>query len=358
MESSTHAALGVALAVLTGGCFSDPPAGTETTDGTSSSTSTPTPTPTSVAPTSAVPPTTAETGGSSTSSAESDSSSGVGTLSTSGSSGLDSSSGSETTGKTTGVVDCSETRVEVEGVCLTPVNLTNAYTVLGNAAPFDDVAPCLALSCNADLPLGGGFERQNILLHSMQADLDTATWENCGSPDPEGSPNTWNVGARCTVGTGDIFTASEVFSLDANQLPCITVGCPDGTELVGGGGDWGPGFEMTASQPMLEDEEWQVCGGVGNSDVDVEVHAYCAVLPVGASTEVYETIELVEVLDLVCAEAVCPAGFAIAGGGDGNAISVTFETSRPTNVGNAWRACGRSEMFNGQIGSRVVCYQP
>lgn len=354
MESWTHAAWGVAWVLLTGGCFSDPPAATETTDGTSSSGSTPTPT--SVSATSGFPPPTA--GGTSTTSAESDSSSSLATSSGSGSSGPESSSGSESSGQTTGVVECAGTRVEVEGVCLTPIALTDAYTVLGSIAPFDDGTPCLASSCNADLPLGGGFERENILIHSMEADLDAATWGMCGSPDPEGSPNTWNLAARCTVGTGDVFTASEVHPLDANALVCATAECPNGTELVGGGGSWGPDFEMTASQPLLDGEEWEVCGGVGNSATDIEVHAYCAVLPLGASTEVFETLEPVEVLDLVCAEAACSEGFAIAGGGNGNSIPVSFEVSRPTSEGDAWMACGRSEMFNGQVGSRVLCYQP
>jgi len=114
---------------------------------------------------------------------------------------------------------------------------------------------------------------------------------------------------------------------------------------------------VTASQPT-RDGHWEVCGRGLGSPPEVEVDAYCAVLPRGASIQLGEETAQVDNTALGCAQATCPTGVAIAGGGDGGSISATFEVSRPSDAGEAWMACGRANLPSGEIRSRVLCYQP
>ncbi len=337
---------------LLAGCFSNPPVLDSGGDDTGSSTSSAT----SVSPTSGVtmpPGSTSEDATSSSTAGESGSSSSDATSST----GVLDTSGEDSSGESTAAAGCEADRVEIDEMCLTPLSVSNAFSVIGGigGGAFDDAMPCLEASCGMDLPLGGGFEVTDVAPHSSHANFGAGSWDICGAAGEE--PNTWDVSARCAVAEGDVFTETEPYALADDFLGCVDAGCPADTSLVGGGGRWGPNFEVTGSRPT-RDGHWEVCGrGLGNGP-EVEVDAYCAVLPAGASIQLAEEIELVDSVTLGCAQAVCPSGIAIAGGGDGGSISATFEVSRPTDAGEAWMTCGRANLPSGEIRSRVLCYQP
>jgi len=244
-------------------------------------------------------------------------------------------------------------------MCLTPLSVSNAFSVIGGVGggTFDELVPCLTASCGLDLPLGGGFDLTNVALHAGSADLESGDWGICGAAT--GEPSAWNVSAQCVVAQGDVFVVTGVFPFDDDELGCREVECPAGTSLVGGGGRWGSNLSVNTSEPTVDGLHWEVCGGGLGDAPQLEVDAYCAVLPDGASTEVVEETQLVDSETLGCAQANCPQGTALAGGGSGGLVAATFEVSQPA-VGGAqgWLACGRANLVTGEIRSRVLCYQP
>lgn len=344
--------VGWGVSILLVGCFSSPPAAEETGNETGSSTSAAT----SVSPTSGLTMSTVSTvtEGSTTSTTTSGESA-TGSSSEGSSRGLDETSGEGTSSESTAGRGCAEDRVEIDGMCLEPLAVTSAFTNGGVDAPFDEAMPCRSASCDADLPLSGGFDVANVALHSMGADFDERAWSTCGATS--GELSSWTVWARCVVAQGDVFVVTETHELADDETGCLDAGCPPDTVLVGGGGRWGENFAVTGSRPT-DDEHWEVCGlGLGDGP-QVDVDAYCAVLPPGASVDFVESVEPVDTETLGCAEATCPAGVLIAGGGDGGLLSASFEVSRPTNTDDGWTTCGRANVGNGQIRSRALCYRP
>ncbi len=271
-------------------------------------------------------------------------------------------SADDTTGESTGVPGCQGERVEVGRKCLTPLSIASSHTVAGeDGGTFDALMPCLAASCGADLPLGGGFDNTNIALHSNEADFDLGSWGICGAALEGETPNLWGALARCAVADGDVFTVTELFSLANDELGCFRAECPEDTTLVGGGGVWSSQFRITGSQPTV-DGRWEVCGGASAGasagGQQVEVHGYCAVLAQGASITMSEDTQPLAPISVGCAQAVCSTGTAISGGGDGGPLTAEFSVSAPGEVDDAWTACGRAGSLGGQIRSRVLCYQP
>ncbi len=343
--------VGWGASILLVGCFSSPPAAEETGDETESSTSTTT----NVSPTSGLtmptPPTV--TDGSTTSTTTS-ADSGTGSSSAGSSSGLDVTSDDGTSSESTAARGCDPQRVEVDGMCLEPLAVTSAFTNGGVDAPFDEAMPCRLASCDADLPLSGGFDVANVALHSMGADFDESAWSICGAST--GELSAWTAWARCAAAQGDVFVVTETHELADDEAGCLDAGCPPDTTLVGGGGRWGENFAVTGSRPT-NGEHWEVCGlGFGDA-LQVDVDAYCAVLPEGASVDFVESIEPVDNDALGCAEAVCTSGVLIAGGGDGGLLSASFAVSRPTSTDDGWMTCGRANLASGQIRSRALCYE-
>jgi hypothetical protein len=352
LRASLHVGWGASL--LLTGCFSSPPSISEGESG-SSTTSASTSSPTSASGTSGITltsdATTDVTSGPDTGSSSSFSSSGA-------SSGGVETSADGATGESTGVPGCQGGRVEVGRECLTPLSIAGSHTVAGeDGGTFDALMPCLAASCGADLPLGGGFDNTNIALRSNEADFDLGSWGICGAALEGETPNLWVALARCAVAEGDVFTVTELFSLANDELGCFRVECPEDTTLVGGGGVWSSQFGVTGSQPTV-DGRWEVCGGASASGQQVEVHAYCAVLAQGASITMSEDTQPVAPISVGCAQAVCSTGTAISGGGDGGPLTAEFSVSAPSEVDEAWTACGRTGPLGGQIRSRVLCYQP
>ncbi|MGH1347172.1 MAG: hypothetical protein ACRBN8_36760 [Nannocystales bacterium] len=333
------------------GCFSDPPTVNDAGGDTGSSTSSQT----SLSPTSGETSQTDPTVTDATSSSTAADSGSSGTTTTGDSTGAVESSEEGPASESTDGGGCAPGQVEVDGTCLSPLEISSAFSVSGIGGPFNEGTPCLSTSCGPDLPLSGGFEVDNVDLHSSAADFEAGSWDICGAS--AGNPDAWNVFARCAVAEGDLLTVTEVEVLDDDAVVCVDAGCPMGTSLVGGGGRWGSNFALTASQPTL-DGHWEVCGrGLGGAP-QVEVDATCAVLPVGASIQLVEVTEPVELATVDCAQAACKAGLAIAGGGNGGTLAATLEVSRAMEDGQAWMACGRANFSSGQIRARVLCYEP
>lgn len=344
---------------MVGGCFADPPGGDAQGDA-STSTTDPSSSTTAAVPTT-MPPTTVATTDDSTSSS---------TTSVAGSSSSSGESGAASTSSTTGPGDstgtepaCPGSEVLIGTLCVEPLVVTDAFTVVDPATllPILDDPPCLRAECSESRPLGGGFVLDGLLAHASHRTADMIAWTTCTGPDPQ-DPSALGQGyARCTEAQGDVFVVSETYLLEGDEgTSCYDVQCPPGSTLVGGGGRWGPDFEFQGSEPDEDGSHWRVCGSGMLQPAEVEVDAYCTVLPRGAQTSVYtESVEVEGGGSSDCVEVTCPTGIAVSGGGFGVVTSV-IEASHPLpGQANGWRTCGRADgIFSLTIRARALCLEP
>ena len=293
-----------------------------------------------------------------------------GTTSTGDEGGTSSTGGESSGGSTsTGGVDdstgpgsaCPPGEVLVGSLCVAPLNVRGAFTVAQPNAPEPTAgAPCIHAECPSGRPLGGGFTLDGLLAHATHRDADMVSWTTCAGPDPEDDNDLWQAYGRCVEAEGDVFVLTETYDLTGDEgTACYDIDCPAGSTLVGGGGRWGPSFEFQGSEPDEDGSHWRVCGSGTAVPAEVEVDAYCAVLPAGAQTAVFtESVEVEGGGMSDCVEVSCPSGVAISGGGFGVVTSV-MEASHPlSNDSDGWRACGRADgIFTLTVRARVLCLQ-
>lgn len=255
---------------------------------------------------------------------------------------------------------CPPGEVQVGMRCVAPLVVSEAFTV---AEPLDPVpsngAPCIQAECPNGRPLGGGFVLDGLLAHATHQEADVY-WTTCAGSDPDDDSDLWQGFARCSEAEGDVFVVSEGYDLDGDEgTTCYDVACPEGSTLVGGGGRWGSSFVFQGSEPNDDGSRWQVCGLGGMEPTEVEVDAYCAVLPPGAETVVLtESVELDGGGVSDCVEVSCSTGVAVSGGGFGVVTSV-IEASHPLpNEADGWRVCARADsFFTLTVRARVLCVQ-
>ncbi|MBV1861951.1 MAG: hypothetical protein KUG77_26250, partial [Nannocystaceae bacterium] len=148
MDGGTrHAAWAATLMLV--GCFSSPPGAAQGGEDTGTSSSSES----AIGPTTGD-PVTGPTGSAGTTTGPV-SSGDTGSSGDSGSGGSETTSGGSTSAETTeGMVECTLGQVELEGQCLSPLNVSEAFSVVGEPAAFAEGGPCIAASCEGALPLG------------------------------------------------------------------------------------------------------------------------------------------------------------------------------------------------------------
>ena len=350
----TRCGCGAIVLLLAGGCFANPSdEGPQDSGSTSDGTTT-----TTTAPPTTMPPTTIATtiDPSSTSTGEGESSS-----STSSSSGDDSTSTGQEDDSTGSGPMCPPGEVLVGTLCVAPLVVSDAFSVVAAPVPSPSGgAPCIQAECPDGRPLGGGFTLDGLLAHASHREAGMTSWNMCAGPDPDNDNDLWQAYGRCVVAEGDVFVVTESYDLDGDEgTSCYDVDCPTGSTLVGGGGRWGPNFEFQGTEPDEDGSHWRVCGSGDMQPTEVEVDAYCTVLPDGSETAVFtESVEVEGGGTSECVDVSCPSGVAISGGGFGVVTSVA-EASHPlAGDVDGWRACGRADgIFTLTVRARVLCLQ-
>lgn len=343
----TRRALWIALGVSSG-CFSpDPPSGDPVDSGSTSGTESGS----ADSGSTDVAPTTSSTSGSTSTTEVGDESSTTG--------GLDSTTG-ERSESSSGAVGCREGEIELEDQCVTPLLVTEATYAASQTVTFSGAdGSCLEAACPDDeVPLAGGFFVSDVELEASNFVSGTSDWAVCGSAIDGAPAAQWQSVANCTDATGTVLRrTSSPESIASDTLSCVDFACPEGAQVVGGGGRWSPWMALTSSRPT--ESGWRVCGLSPGQPATVEIDVHCGVLAEG-------TVELVEGSGVVlngetsCATASCgPGGFVLAGGASTVASLAIASTFPEPGAPDQWRSCAESAgNGGGQVLSWALCLMP
>jgi hypothetical protein len=176
----------------------------------------------------------------------------------------------------------------------------------------------------------------------------------------QGSARTLTVTATCLFNTGGSSTMNTgQQNIAANDFTRLTVTCPAGSLVTGGG--WNIGTTTTALnvyQSNRLDNGWQIYVNNPTSDTpQVSVHVICMSGASGSTSQEVNPDNVVPANSTASAEKFCPAGRFVTGGGYVmDKELVLFNTSKE---GNGWiNYVANTTGSEKRLDTYAICYQP
>jgi hypothetical protein len=205
--------------------------------------------------------------------------------------------------------------------------------------------------------VSGGFSHQPgvRVWHSMK---DSNGWR-IFADNNQGSARTLTVNATCIFNSdGSSDQVSKQENINANGTTQLTIICPSGSVVTGGGWVLGNNTDVRILQSSKAGNGWQISVENFSSETPVvDVYAVCLSGVSGSTSQAESTDNKVPANDTANAEQRCPTGSYVAGGGFAISDDLTlYNTSKSQNgwvnyVSNAANAERSFATF-------AICYSP